>query len=50
MVKVLVLLFLFLSAIASVTGYLFLDKIIAAGEIQIAEGERQVADPRTSRG
>lgn len=40
--KVLVLLFLFLSAIASVVGYLYLDKMIAAGEIQIAEGQIQI--------
>ena len=40
--KLLVLLFLFLSAIALVAGYLFLAKIISAGEIRIAEGQRQL--------
>jgi chromosome segregation ATPase len=42
MVKLFVLLFLFLSTMASMAGYLYLDKKIAAGEIQIAEGERQI--------
>ncbi len=40
--RMLVLLLLFLSAIASVGGYLFLGKIISAGEIRIAEGQRQL--------
>lgn len=40
--KVLLLLFLLLSAIASMTGYLVLGKIISAGEIRIAEGQSQL--------
>ncbi|MFH2065089.1 MAG: hypothetical protein ABIK15_07820 [Pseudomonadota bacterium] len=40
--KVLTLLFMILLALASVTGYLFLDEKIIAGEGQIAEGQRRL--------
>lgn len=40
--RILTLLILILLAVASVAGYLFLAKIISAGEIQIAEGQRRL--------
>lgn len=42
MVKVLVLLFSALLAVASVSGYLFLNEKIIAGERQIAEGQKKL--------
>lgn len=36
------LLFLFLSAIASAVGYLYLEKMISAGKIQIVEGQAKL--------
>lgn len=40
--KVLILLFLFLSTMGSVAGYLYLDKMISAGKIQISEGQAKL--------
>lgn len=42
MVKVLVVLLFFLLDSASVAGFLFLDKMIDYGDIQIAAGQRQI--------
>lgn len=42
MVKMLVLLFMIVMAVASVTGYVFLDGKISAGKVLIADGEKQL--------
>lgn len=48
LVKVIVMLFLFLCAIASVAGYLSLDRLIAAGEVRIAEGQRRLEEGQSA--
>jgi chromosome segregation ATPase len=46
--KVLALLLIFLLALASVAGYLFLTEKITAGERQIADGQRQLEKGQTA--